>query len=126
MKLKLSKLSDDIEVSAKESHIVYTVAELKREILELGEPHHETSNWYTIERKRWSPDAYSMVESYIENEYCNMYDGWNERAMDCITDEVVDKIQAILNEAFKGDYATAYWEYDKPVEIDVFPNNKKV
>lgn len=122
MKLKLSELPDEVEVSREGSDTVYTVAELKREILELGEPHHEYSDWCTIERKRWSPEAYSMIESYIENEYCNMYDGWNERALDCITDEVINKIQAILDEAFEGDYATAYWEYDKPVEIDVFPN----
>ena len=122
--LKLSELHDDIELSIEESTTVYTVAELKWEITELGEPHHESSNWYTIKRERWNPNARYMIDSYIENEQDSMYEDWDERAMDCVTDEVVSKIQAILDEAFKGDYATAYWTYEEPVEIDVFPNIK--
>ncbi|WP_017728546.1 hypothetical protein [Halalkalibacterium ligniniphilum] len=120
-KLKLSELSDDIEVSIEESSTVYTVAELKREIIELGEPHDESS-WYTITRKKWIPDARGMVEGYIESEYDNMYEDWDERAWDCVMNHgAIDKIQAILNETFKGEYATAYWTYEMPVEIDILP-----
>lgn len=120
-KLKLSELADDVEVSIEESSTVYTVAELKREILELGEPHHESPNWFTITRKRWNPSAMQMVESYIEREYDEMYEDWDNRAMDCMTDEVISKIQSILDEAFKGDYATVYWTYEDRVEIDIQP-----
>lgn len=121
-KLKLSELSDEVEVSIEESHIVYTVAELKSEIINLGEPHHESSNWYTIDRKRWLPSASHMVDNYIQSEYDDMYENWDERAMDCLSDEVIEKIQKILDEAFKGDHATVYWTYEKQVEIDIFPN----
>lgn len=120
-KLKLSQLADDIEISIEESHTVYTVAELKHEIIELGEAHHESSNWYTIKRQRWSPDARYMLERYIEDVYDEMYEDWDERANDCITDEVVKKIQEILDEAFKGDSVAVYWTYEQPVEIDIYP-----
>lgn len=122
MKLKLSELPDDVEVSSIESSTVYTVAEVKQEIIDLGEPHHESPNWYTVKRKRWSADAKWMIESYIDSEYDNMYEDWDERAKDCITDDVINQIQAILDEAFKGDSVAVYWDYDNFVEIDVFPN----
>lgn len=120
-KLKLSQLNDDVEISIEESNSVYTVAELKREILELGEEHHKSDNWYTIIRKQWKPSAINMIRDYIEREYDDMYEDWDERAMDCVSDTVVANIQTILDEAFESDYATAYWIYDKPVEIDIFP-----
>lgn len=119
--MKLSQLADDVEISVEESHLTYTVAELKREILDLGEPHHETSNWCVIKRQKWSPNANYMVESYIELEAQEMYEDWDERAMDCMTDEVIEEIQAILEKAFNSDHATAYWTYENPVEIDIFP-----
>lgn len=120
-KLKLSTLNDDVEVSSMDTHIIYKVAELIVEITVLGEEHHLTNNWYTTKRKKWKPSAETMIESYIESEYDDMYEDWDERANDCITDEVKSKIQSILDEAFKDDYATVYWTYEEPVEIDIFP-----
>jgi hypothetical protein len=122
-KLKLSELNDDVEVSIEESSTIYTVGELKREILELGEEHHLSDNWYTVNRQKWNPSASSMIEGYIEREYDDMYEDWDERANDCFTDELVSKIQSILDEAFKSDYATVYWTCENRVEIDVFPTN---
>lgn len=119
-KRKLSELADDVEVSVEETSTVYTVAELKQEIA-TGEPHHETSNWFTIHRKKWTPDARAMTENYIESEYDNMYEDWDERAQSCFTQEVIDQLQKVLDAAFKSDYATEYWSYEDRVEIDVFP-----
>lgn len=121
---KLSELSNEIELCVEESSIIYTVAELKREILELGEPHHETDTWFIIKKKKWKPDVVRMVEQYIENEYDDMYEDWDERAMECMTDEHLNKIQEILNEAFKGEDATVYWSYEESVEIDIFPSEE--
>ncbi|MEK4199080.1 hypothetical protein [Cytobacillus sp. FSL K6-0265] len=121
-KLKLSQLNDDVEVSIEESSTVYTVAELKAEILD-GEPHHESPKWYTIKRRKWSPNARWMIENYIDNEHEDMYEDWDERAWDCIEKEsAVTKVQKVLDEVFKGEYATAYWTYEEPVEIDILPN----
>ncbi|MFY0521419.1 hypothetical protein ACOMCU_26920 [Lysinibacillus sp. UGB7] len=125
--LKLSELADDVEVSVEESNTVYTVAELKREILELDEPHHKTPNWSTVIRQKWSPCANSMLDSYIDNEYQEMYEDWDDRAWDMVAKhDLENKIQALLDEAFESDYATAYWTYDKPVEIDIYPNSLKI
>lgn len=123
-KVKLSQLDDSVFVSIEDSNLIYTVEELVHEIRELGEPHHETTKWYTVKKQHWSPWAARMVELYLENECQDMYDGWVDRAMDCCTVEVVDKIQAIMDKAFKGDYATLYWTYETPVEIDIYPPQK--
>ncbi len=120
--LLLSELSDDVEISIEGSSTVYTVAQVKHEIQELGEEHHLSKNWYTISYKRWYPSANTMIERYIESEYADMYEDWDERANECITEKVISKIQKILDKAFNSDYATTYWTYDNKVEIDIFPN----
>lgn len=118
--LKLSQLADDVQIGREEHNTKYTVAELKREIIEFGEPHHEYT-WYTIKMHRWHPDAEYMLNTYIDQEYDEMYEDWDERARDCITDEVKQRIQAILDEAFSSDHATVYWTFEEPVEIDIYP-----
>ena len=120
-KVKLSQLPDDTKISIEDSSRVYTAAEVKREIIEFGEPHHESS-WYIVVEKRWRPDAKYMVQMYIEREYDDMYEDWDERAFECITEDHIRRIQVVLDEAFAGDYATKYWEYGEPVEIDIFPS----
>lgn len=120
--VKLSELADDVEVSIEESSTVYTVAQLKREILELGEPHYENSNWCTIVRQKWAPSAERMIESYIENEACDMYEDWDERAWERINKRgLVEEFQNWLDSAFSNGYATDYWTYDKSIIIDILP-----
>lgn len=118
--LKLSQLADDIELAA-EGSSVYTVEELKREILEFGEPHHELDNWSTVKKKKWKPDAQWMIQCYIENEHNQMYESWDEVAMNCVSNVLVQNIQTLLDEAFDDSSVKTYWTYDKPVEIDIFP-----
>jgi hypothetical protein len=121
-KLKLSELEDDIEVGRDGSvDENWTVGELKHEIINLGESHHKHTDWCTLKPETWRPDAESMISQYIENEYQDMYEDWDERANDCITPEHIAKIQAVLDDAFKDGHATQYWSYDKPVEIDILP-----
>lgn len=117
--LKLSELPDDMEVSAEGSHTMYTVRELKREILELREPHHETKNWFVAEPRTWCPDAETMFEQYRDNCADDMYENFDEHVDDQINHDTIAKLQAVLDEAF-GD-GIHYWEYGKDVEIDIFP-----
>lgn len=117
--LKLSELSDDVDVSAEYSNVTYTVAELKREIIVLREPHHETGSWHAIERQKWNPDAKYMVECYIENEASELYEDAGESMMDHINADHIARIQAILEESFPN--GLDYWIYGKDVEIDIFP-----
>lgn len=120
-KLKLSELADDVEVSIEESSTVYTVAELKREIIELGEPHHESSNWYTVSRRKWQPCAETMIDSYLENESCDLYEDFYSVAMGEMEKGAIEKIQSILDEVFKDNSVCDYWTYEKPVAIDIYP-----
>lgn len=119
IRVKLSELPDTTELSIEESSTTYTAAELKHEIINLGEPHHESSNWYTIKPASWIPDAESMIDRMIDDTYDEMYENWDEKARDCVDKETVEKIQVLLTEMFAS--ARDYWEYDKPVEIDIFP-----
>ncbi|OAB36994.1 hypothetical protein PMSD_09970 [Paenibacillus macquariensis subsp. defensor] len=121
-KLKLSEIDDDIEIGRYDTNVRYTVAELKREIIELGESHHKNDDWHILIGQTWVPSAKRMIENYIENECDDMYEDWDERANDCITLEHQQRIQAVLDEAFSTGHATDYWTFDKPVEIDIKPN----
>lgn len=118
-KLKLSELPDDIEVSAEYSGTTYTVAELKREIIEMNELHHETKGWHVISRQKWHPDAESMIDDYIERNADDLFEDAYESMRDPINEDRVARIQAIMDEAFPGGFD--YWEYGKDVEIDIFP-----
>ncbi len=120
-KLKLSQLPDVTEIASDSRFGVTTVEELKDEILNDG--YEVTGEWFTVKKKEWKPDARWMIESYIENEYDQMYEDWDERAKDCISDDLVSKMQNLLDEAFKGSAVRDYWEWDKDVEIDVEPVN---
>ncbi|MGG0667881.1 hypothetical protein ABE073_05045 [Lederbergia citrisecunda] len=117
--LKLSQLADDVEISNDGTLRIWTVEELKSEITQFRDE--QTGQWFTVKRKKWQPCAQSMIEDYIDNQSDQMYEDWNERAMDCISDVLVENIQTLLDEAFNGDDATVYWEWDKPIEIDIFP-----
>ncbi|MCA1066091.1 hypothetical protein QTG56_25625 (plasmid) [Rossellomorea sp. AcN35-11] len=120
-KLKLSELEDDVEVAVEDSHTVYTVAELKKEIIEMGEESHLSNNWYTIKKRRWEPDAGTMVENYLENESCDLYEDFYSVSMDEMEKGAIERIQSILDETFKSKSICSYWTYEKPVEIDVLP-----
>ncbi|QJI52452.1 hypothetical protein [Psychrobacillus phage Perkons] len=119
--LKLSQLNDDVEISLEESHSVMTVSQVKREILELNEEHHLAGEWYTVNRVRWEPCALSMVCQYVEDQEDDMYEDWSEQALKHISNEAIQQIQKLLNEAFKGSNVNDVWKYDVPVDIDIFP-----
>lgn len=121
--LKLSQLADDVEISNDGTLRIWTVEELKDEITHFGDE--QTGQWFTVKRKQWHPCAQSMIESYIENQSDDMYEDWDERAIDCVSDILIQNIQTLLDGAFNNSDATVYWEWDKPVEIDVFSDDSK-
>lgn len=107
----LSELSNDEMLAYEDGHEVYTPQEL-RERIEAGEElNHHT--WYVSTPQEWKPSAKQMIDDHIENEYDNgMYEDWDDRARDCITQEHIDKIQAVLDDMFKGDSVRKYWTLD--------------
>lgn len=115
--VKLSSLPADTLVSYEDARYTLTAAELIEKVTE-GE-YGEWLTWYVATEKRWQPNAKYMLERYIENEYDELYEEWDEKAFDCLNQDHYDRIQAVLDEAFKGDSATVYWVLDGPVvEID--------
>ncbi|RLJ90146.1 hypothetical protein [Planococcus citreus] len=114
----LSELPNETELSVEESGYTITAGELRRDLERDGDLDQANDNWCTIQRKRWKPSAERMVVAYIEQEYDEMYEDWDDRAMECLKDEHYQRIQEVLDEAFKGDSATEYWSYEKDVIID--------
>lgn len=122
-KLKLSEMNNEVEISIEESHIVYTVAELKREVMEMGEEHHLSSNWYTVTRRKWKPSAENMADGYLDTESDDLYEDFYSAAMSTLSKGAIEKIQHILNEVFDNNSVSDYWTYEIPVEIDVLPDS---
>jgi hypothetical protein len=118
--VKLSELPGDTQLSYQDAPYTISANDLIKRIGD-GEDLVEQT-WYVACEKRWGPNAKYMLDQYIENEYDVMYEDWNERARDCLKQEHYDRIQAVLDEAFKGDHATKYWMLDGPeVIIDCLP-----
>jgi hypothetical protein len=112
-KVLLSEISDDTMLSYEDSHETVTALEL-RQMIAAGEIKPLDHTWIVAEPKVWKPDAEYMIIQYIENEYQDMYEDWDERANDCIKPEHIAKIQAVLDEAFSDGHATQYWMLDGP------------
>lgn len=113
--VKLADLADNEVVSFEDATYTLTVAELKEELIKDDDATSKT--WYVAQSQTWTPDAKRMIEDYIENEYQEMYEDWDDKANDCITDDVVQKIQSILDTAFKSDSVRQYWTLEKKIEI---------
>lgn len=114
-KVKLTDLPDNEIVSYEDATYVLTVSEFKEELKKDDDVLNKT--WYVAKSQTWQPDARYMLDNYIENEYQELYEDWDERANDCITDEVVNQIQAILDKAFNDDSVKNYWTLEKQIEI---------
>lgn len=120
--IKLSKLDDDTPMFREDENYLYEAREIKNGILFEGEEYHKYGDWYTAKEMKWIPCARNMVEEYMIQHYESgqMYEGWDEYALDCIDKESVKKIQKMLNEMFGS--VGEYYKADKSVEIDISPN----
>ncbi|MBG9732231.1 hypothetical protein ABD87_22670 [Lysinibacillus sphaericus] len=110
----LSDLADDVIVSYKDATYTMTVKELKEE---LKSPDYTVKKWYVVKWQTWKPDTREMLEDYIKKEFRDMYEGWDSKAMDCITDDVMKKMQSVLDEAFKSPSVRNYWTLDRDKQI---------
>lgn len=107
----LSEVPENEELSYEDGSFTLTPSELRKRIEE-GEGL-QNHTWYVCTPQRWNPDAKYMLDRYIEDEYNNgMYEEWDARASECLCQEHYDKIQAVLDDAFKDDYVTKYWTLD--------------
>lgn len=116
--IRLSQLPNETEISIEESNEVITAAELRQEFLTDGDLRRVNANWYTIKRMNWKPDARAMITNYIDQECDEMYEDWDEHALGCIKKEHLQKLQAVLEDAFTSENVTDYWVYEKEVIVD--------
>lgn len=114
-KVKLSQLTEDTLLSYEDSRYTLTPSELINALR--NDEYVAEIKWYVVSEKIWGANAEHMLERYIEDEYQEMYEDWDERAHDCLKKEHIERIQAILDEAFKDEYATKYWVLDGPEVI---------
>lgn len=117
-RIGLSQLPNETEISIEESNEVITAAELRKELLTDGDLRRANANWYTIKRMIWKPDARTMITDYIDQQCDEMYEDWDEHALGCIKKEHIQKLQAVLDDAFTSEEITDYWIYEKEIMID--------
>lgn len=115
--MKLSQLALDTLIG-REEQSPKTVEEVITEIKD-GEPHGDYA-WYLTKVHYWKPDAERMIDRYIQDEYEDMYEDWDERAYD-IFKRLVPQIQKILEETVEKnkDCVSVYYTCGEEVEIDV-------
>lgn len=114
--IKLSELKDDAIV-IDENLSVYAVEEVKNDLQYFKD---KNKKLYTTTEYHAGIDARDMVESAIEREYDNMYEDWDEKILDDITDEDVQRIQDVLDEILnRNKQQNISYFQDKEIEIDL-------
>lgn len=114
--IKLSELDKDTKIMYGES--IYTVEEVSNDLQYFTDD--EDKKLYTTTKYHANIDARDMLETAIENEYCdNMYEDWDECILADITEGDIEKLQTILDDIFSRnkEQNTAYFE-DEEIEID--------
>ncbi len=113
--IKLSELKDEA-IIIDENSTIYTVEEVKNDLQYFKD---KSKKLYTTTEYHASIDAKSMLEVAIEYEYDNMYEDWDERILNDITDEDIGRIQAVITTILlrSEDQNIAYYE-DEEVEIN--------
>ena len=112
--VKLSELKDDAMVIDKNLS-VYDVEEVKGDLRYFKD---EGKKLYTTTEYHAHIDARDMLESAIESEYDNMYDGWDENISHDITDNDIRKLQVILDDILSRSENIAYYQ-DEEIEVDI-------
>ncbi|MFD1990074.1 hypothetical protein ACFSGI_08895 [Paenibacillus nicotianae] len=113
--VKLSELSEETILSYVDANYTLTVSELRKQTKEDNSLINQ--KWYVAIEARWHPSAKEMIDVYVDQQYQDMYEDWDERAYDCLKQEHYDRLQAVLDEAFKSGHATEYWELNGPEVI---------
>lgn len=115
--IKLSELKDDEKIIDERGN-VEDVIDVKYDVKH-GSFKDIKTKFYTATKYQAGIDARRMLEDAIESEYDNMYEDWEERILDDVTDEDIAKLQAILDDILSRNQELniAYFQ-DK--EIDIF------
>ena len=115
--IKLSELENDVIVIGDDLDSVYTIKDIKDDLQDWQD---EGIKFYIAKEYHANIDARSMLESAIDSEYEHeMYEDWDEKIWEDITEEDIEKIQVILDDIFSRgkDKNISYREGE---EIDIF------
>lgn len=115
--LKLSELDKDVIVIGDDLDRVYTVKDIKDDLQDWQD---EGIKFYIAKEYHANIDAQSMLVSAIDSE-CEheMYDDWDEKIWEDITEEDIEKIQVILDDIFSRNKEQNI-SYREDEEIDIF------
>lgn len=115
--IKLSELDKDVNVMYCER--IYTVEEVKNDLRYFTDD--EEINLYTVTEYHASIDSASLIDEALDSVYeSGMYEDWNEMIKQDVTEEDVQKVQAIFDDIFSRstDQNITYYE-DKKIVIDI-------
>lgn len=75
---------------------------------------------YTTTQYKAHIEAWDMLESALESEYDNMYEGWLDNIVSDVNDEDIKDIQDILDRILsKSESTNICYIEDEKVEIDI-------
>lgn len=112
---KLSELNNEALVVGESEYTPITVLELHHKINknELNE-----EPYYLVQPQVWKPDAQEMIKGYIRSESYNMYQDWDEVAMDCVDCKGISSLQNVLDEIFNDDVMKNFYTFVDVIKID--------
>lgn len=80
----------------------------------------EVDKVYTTTQYKAHIDAWDMLESALESEYDNMYEGWLDNIVSDVNDEDIKDIQDILDRILsKSESTNICYTEDEKVEVDL-------
>lgn len=113
--IKLSELQNDVKVMDENSN-VHDVKDVKNDLKHWKD---KCRKLYTTTQYQANINAKDMLESAIEDEYQNMYEDWDDKILNDISDEDIEKIQAVLDDILNRnkEQNIAYY-LEKEIEVD--------
>lgn len=113
--IKLSELKNDAKI-IDENNCIYTVEDVKNDLLYFKD---KEKKLYTTIEYQAGIDARVMLEDALEYEDDNMYEDWYERVKEDITNEDIQKIQAVFDEILNRnkEQNIAYYQ-DEEIEVE--------
>lgn len=110
---KLSELDGNEMVIHGEN--VMTVDELKKDIIDWSKEDYEKTIYLAVE-ERLTPSAVDMLNEYLERIYEDKFEDSYDTVENDMTDELINKLQSVLDEEFHG---SMWYEYGEKIQVDV-------
>lgn len=110
----LSELHEDDIVCHVDMDSVITAGELVNDI-KSGITSNDEEGWRTTSEEQWGFNAKEMLSDFIEREE-EVYNGFNDDLLNCITEDGAKEIQTIMEKMFS---TVIYYVFEKAIILDV-------